>query len=72
MFNESVKDTDKTFLYYFCEGNKFVVHKDVPENASGMNGAAFTRAWWKMPNGEWACFNSLYKRGDSFAGFIRS
>lgn len=72
LFNESVKDTDKTFLYYFCEGDKFVVHKDVPENTSGMNGAAFTRAWWKMPNGEWACFNSLYKRGDSFAGFIRS
>ena len=72
MFNESIRDTDKTFLYYFCEGNKFVVHKDVPESASGMNGAAFTRAWWKMPNGEWACFNSLYKRGDSFAGFIRS
>lgn len=71
-FNESVKDTDKTFLYYFCERNKFVPHEDVPDSYTGKNGAAFTRVWWKMPSGEWACFKDLYKRGDSFAGFIKS
>lgn len=72
LFNESVKDTDKTFLYFFCPGNKFVVHKDVPRDATGRNGAAFTRAWWKMPSGEWACFKDLYKKGDSFSSFIKS
>ena len=71
-FNDSVSDTDKTFLYYFCEGNKFVTSENARQDDSGKNGAAFTRAWWKMPNGEWACFNSLYKRGDSFSNFIIS
>ena len=72
IFNDSVKDSDKTFLYYFCEGNKYNPSANSRYGYSGKNGAAFTRAWWKMPNGEWACFNSLYKRTTSFADFIKS
>ena len=72
IFNDSVKDSDKIFLYYFCEGNKYIPSANAGYGYSGKNGAAFTRAWWKMPNGEWACFRSLYKREQPFKDFIIS
>ena len=78
-FNKSVEDTDISFLYFFCPGNYFPNGETL---VNGKNGAMYTRAWWKMPNGEWACFRNLFelKRFDSntinevksFKSFLKS
>lgn len=78
IFNENVQGTDITFLYYFCGDNLF--NEKERNSTSGKDGAAYTRAWWLMPNGEWACFKDLYPRGNQsdnidlshFATFIKS
>ena len=66
-FNETVKDTDITFLYYFCRGNRFTVN--INSNNGQKSGENYTRVWWMMPNGEWAAFRELYYKTNAANGF---
>jgi len=64
--NESAKDTDITFLYYFCPGNCFTTNVNA---STGQSGGSYTRVWWMMPNGEWAAFRELYRKTNAANGF---